>query len=376
MSEIYPAIDPSGLLEFSVVFTDRSLNHMSSQFQGVMRDISSTLRQLYSASEIALVPGGGTVGMEAIARQFASNKRCLVIRNGWFSYRWSQIFDAGNIPLEHKALLARPRSSQKEAPFAPVPLEEVLSEIQTYQPDLVFVAHVETSAGILLPDNYLKSVADEVHKHGGLFVLDGIASGALWVDMRRIGIDILLSAPQKSWSASPSAALVLFSESAAKQMKATVSTSFALDLARWRQIMKAYEDGGHAYHATLPTDALARFHQAMMEMKGLGFDELKQRQIELGSQVRALLLRQGFLSVAAQGFESPSVVVSYTQEERIQKGIAFAKEGVQIAAGVPLACHESADFMSFRIGLFGLDKLMNIEQTVYRLKEALEKIRH
>lgn len=372
MSEIYPAIDPHGLIEFSVVFNDRSLNHMSAQFQTVMCEISQTLRTLYRASEVAIVPGGGTIGMEAIARQFAYDQRCIVLRNGWFSYRWTQIFDVGDIPFEHDVILARPISDEPNAPYAPAPLAEVLEKIRTWKPEVVFATHVETAAGIMLPDDYMKAVAAEIHKLGGVFVLDCVASGAAWVDMQAIGVDVLLSAPQKSWSASPCAALVMLSEAAIKTMKKNrPANSFALDLARWREIMKAYEDGGHAYHATLPTDALVRFHEAMREMKGIGFEELRERQFELGSRVRKLLKERGYSSVAAEGFEAPGVVVSYTNDFTIQKGAAFAKRGVQIAAGVPLACKEPTDFMSFRIGLFGLDKLMNIDRTVKYLEEAL-----
>lgn len=372
MSEIYPAIDPDGLFEYSVVFSDRSLNHMSVAFQTVMREISQTLRSVYRASEVALIPGGGTIGMEAIARQFACDQRCLVLRNGWFSYRWSQIFDVGDIPSAHEALLARPTSGQPQAPFAPAPLEEVLTKIREWKPEVVFATHVETAAGIMLPDGYMKAVAAEIHKLGGLFILDCVASGAAWVDMQEIGVDVLLSAPQKSWSASPCAALVMLSETAVKAMKSNPpAKSFALDLARWREIMRAYEDGGHAYHATLPTDALVRFHAAMIEMKGIGFEELRNRQFELGRRVRELLIENDYSSVAAEGFEAPGVVVTYTQRDRVHKGTSFAERGVQIAAGVPLACKEPADFMSFRIGLFGIDKLMNIERTLNHLEEAL-----
>ncbi len=375
MSKIYPAVDPNGLTEFSVVFNDRSLNHMSSSFQTVMKDISSTLKRCYNAFETIVVPGGGTVGMEAIARQFADDKRCLVLRNGWFSYRWSQIFDSGDIPSEHKALLARPILPGKDSPFAPASLDEAIKEIRTFKPQLVFAAHVETAAGIMLPDDYMKAIAQAVHQEGGLFVLDCIASGAMWVDMEKIGVDVLLSAPQKSWSASPCAALILLSQNAAKQMKERQSSSFALDLNKWRQIMKSYEDGGHAYHATMPTDALAQFHAAMQEIEGLGFAELQQKQLELGSKARRALSERGFRSVAAEGFEAPTVIVSYTHDESIQKGLAFTKIGVQTAAGVPLACKEPADFASFRIGLFGLDKLVNVDATVRMLEEALDKVK-
>lgn len=374
MSKIYPAIDPDGLTEFSVVFTDRSLNHMSQAFQKVMREISSSLKSVYNAFEVLLIPGGGTVGMEAIARQFATDRRCMVLRNGWFSYRWSQIFDSGKIPAEHIALLARPISEDTHSPFAPVPLEELLKAIREYKPEIFFAAHVETASGILLPDSYLNAIAQEVKAHGGLFVLDCIASGALWVDMQKFQIDVLLSAPQKSWSSSPSAALIMLSERAALRMRETTSTSFALDMNKWRQIMKAYEDGGHAYHATLPTDALARFNESIKEMQKVGLAKLRDAQLSLGQRVRQLLAEKGFASVAAEGFEAPTVVVSYTSDEAIQKGSAFIKLGLQTAAGVPLACNEPSDYKSFRIGLFGLDKLTRTDEALANLRKALDQI--
>ncbi len=374
MSKIFPTIDPEGLIEYSVVFNDRSLNHMSQYFQTVMRDISSTMKSVYKADEFTLVPGGGTVGMEAIARQFARDRRCLVLRNGWFSYRWSQIFDTCRITSEHRALLARSEKDTSQSPFSPMPLEEIIEEIRTYKPELFFAAHVETAAGMLLPDNYLETIASEVHKQGGLFVLDCIASGSLWIDMKKMGVDILLSAPQKSWSSSPSCALIMLSDRAAQILKETQSDSFALDLAKWRAIVKAYEDGGHAYHATLPTDALARFRDTSREMAQVGWDTLRERQWQLGKGIRSVLAEFGYKSVAKEGFEAPTVVVSYATDEAIHKGIAFARLGLQTAAGVPLACKERSDFQSFRIGLFGLDKLTNIDRTISTLKETLARI--
>lgn len=374
MSKLVPEIDPNGLLEYSVVFTDRSMNHMSQAFQQVMRDISSLLKQVYSAHAVALVPGGGTYGMEAVARQFATGKRCLVIRNGWFSYRWSQIFEAGSIPADEIVLKARPVSDQRQAPFTPAPIDEVVAAIREHKPDLVFAPHVETASGLLLPDDYLKAVADAVHEVGGLFVLDCIASGALWVDMQTTGVDILISAPQKGWSASPSCALVMFGETALRRMEDTQSTSFAVDLRKWRDIMAAYENGGHAYHATLPTDALIRFRDTMEETRAQGFETVRANQIELGARVRALLARRGFGSVAAAGFEAPGVVVCYTGDEGVHSGRKFIEQGLQTAAGVPLKCDEPDGFKTFRLGLFGLDKLGNIDRTIEELEKALERM--
>ncbi|XLY87475.1 aminotransferase class V-fold PLP-dependent enzyme [Ectopseudomonas mendocina] len=374
MSQICPDIDPDGLLEYSVVYTDRSLNHMSQSFQGVMRDISATLKQVYNAHAVAVVPGCGTYGMEAVARQLATGQKCLVIRNGWFSYRWTQIFDMGRIPAEARVLKARAVADGHQAAFAPAPLDEVLASIAEQKPQVVFAPHVETSSGMILPDDYLRAVSDAVHAVGGLFVLDCIASGTLWVDMQACGIDVLISAPQKGWSASPCCALVMLSEAAQARVEATQSSSFACDLKKWLQIMQAYEQGGHAYHATMPSDALARFRDAMLEAKTLGFAKVREQQQELGDRVRALLAARGFKSVAAKGFEAPGVVVCYTDDGQIKSGAKFAAVGLQIAAGVPLQCDEPADFQTFRLGLFGLDKLGNVERTVNTLEQALDKV--
>jgi aspartate aminotransferase-like enzyme len=374
MPSLLPDVDPDGLLEFSVVFTDRSLNHMSKSFQGVMNDISATLKGIYSADAVAVVPGGGTYAMEAVARQFAGGKKCLVIRNGWFSYRWTQIFEAGGIPAESTVLKARRIANTDPAPFSPVPVEEAVAAIEREKPDLVFAPHVETASGMILPDDYIRAIADAVRAGGGLFVLDCIASGALWVDMKELGVDILISAPQKGWSSSPSSGLVMLGARALAAIEGTTSSSFAGDLKKWLQIMQAYENGGHAYHATMPTDALRRFRDAMKETEADGFEEMRARQIELGRRVRALLGGRGFMSVAAAGFESPSVIVCYTDDPDIQNGAKFARHGMQIAAGVPLQCDEPENFRSFRLGLFGLDKLNNIDRTVEMLEKALDSL--
>ncbi len=374
MAGLLPNVDPDGLLEYSVVFTDRSLNHMSKSFQQVMTDISGTLKQVYNAHAMAVVPGGGTYGMEAVARQFAHDKKCLVIRNGWFSYRWSQIFDAGGIPSATTVLKAGPIEEGRQAAFAPAPIETVVAAIQAEKPDLVFAPHVETSSGMILPDQYMHTLAEAVHANGGLFVLDCIASGTIWVDMKDIGVDVLISAPQKGWSASPCSALVMLSEAARSRIDSTASTSYACDLKKWLQIMAAYENGGHAYHATMPTDALLKFRDTMKETQDYGFDKVRAEQQELGDRVRALLAKKGFKSLAATGFEAPGVVVCYTDNADIQNGKMFLAEGLQIAAGVPLQCDEPADFRTFRLGLFGLDKLHNIDRTVDNLDKALSAV--
>jgi len=374
MPSLLPNVDPDGLLEYSVVYTDRAVNHMSQTFQGAMNHISATLKGVYNAAAVAIVPGSGTFAMEAVARQLATDKKCLVIRNGWFSYRWTQIFDAGGIPSEALVLKARRTADEPQAPFAPTPLEEVVATIRERRPELVFAPHVETSSGMILPDAYLHAVAAAVHEVGGLFVLDCIASGAMWVDMKACGVDVLISAPQKGWSASPCCGLVMLGDRALAAVAATTSTSFAGDLRKWLEIMQAYEQGGHMYHATMPTDTLMRLRDVMAETEAYGFDKVRAEQEELGVRVRALLAGKGFRSVAAPGFEAPSVVVMYTEDDGIRSGAKFAAVGLQTAAGVPLQCDEPADFKTFRLGLFGLDKLHNVERTVAYLEEALEQV--
>ena len=374
MSTIFPKIDPDGLLEYSVVYTDRAVNHMSQSFQQVMRDISSTLKKVYNAHSVAIVPGSGTFGMEAVARQFATDKKCLVIRNGWFSYRWTQIFEMGRIPSKEIVLMAQQTDASETAPFVPPPIEDVQATIEKEKPDVVFAPHVETSSGMILPNDYIQKVGEAIHAVGGLFILDCIASGAIWVDMEKSAVDILISAPQKGWSGSPCAALVMMSEAAQEKLKHTVSTSFACDLAKWLWIMKSYENGSHAYHATMPTDALVTFSHVMADAQNIGFDILHQRQQELGERIRDLLENNGIKSVAADGFDAPGVVVSYINNPGIQNGSQFVEQGIQIAAGVPLMCNEPEGFSTFRLGLFGLDKLNNIDRTVTVLGKALDQI--
>lgn len=371
---LVPNVDPDGLLEYSVVYTDRALNHMSQSFQGVMNDISQTLKKVYNASAVVVVPGSGTFAMEAVARQFATDKKCLVIRNGWFSYRWTQIFDVGDIPSESTVLKARQVGEGAQAPFAPAPIDEVVATIESQQPDMVFAPHVETSSGMILPDDYIRTMAAAIHSTGGMLALDCIASGTLWIDMEATGVDVLISAPQKGWSGSPCCGLVMLSPLALERLASTTSSSFACDLGKWHQIMQAYENGGHAYHATMPTDALRTFVSVMKETEAYGFDAIKARQQELGDRIRALLEDNGFSSVAAEGFKAPGVVVSYTDDEGIKSGRKFAEVGVQIAAGVPLQCDEPEGFQTFRLGLFGLDKLKDVDRTIDSFRQALEEI--
>ncbi len=374
MPALLDHIDPDGLEEFSVVFTDRSLNHMSGAFQGVMRDISSMLKDVYNADGVAVIPGGGTYGMEAVARQFGRGVDVLVVRNGWFSYRWSQIFETGGLTSKTTVLKARQTGNASPSPFAPCPIEEVVARIAEEKPQIVFAPHVETSAGVILPDAYIAAMAAAAHEVGALMVLDCIASGCAWVDMRALGVDVLISAPQKGWSAQPCAGLVMMSERALSRLDETSSDSFAIDLKKWFQIMQAYENGGHAYHATMPTDALRAFRDTMLETQSYGFERLKTAQWALGTGVREMLAGRGIISVAADGFGAPGVVVSYTDAQDIQSGKRFAAEGMQIAAGVPLECDEPADFRTFRIGLFGLDKLYDVDATLNRLRRVVDLV--
>ena len=367
-------IDPDGMMEFSVVFTDRSLNHMSKAFQGVMNDTSSILKEVYQADHVAVIPGGGTFGMEAVARQFGNASHAFIVRNGWFSYRWTQIFDAGEFAAKTTVMKARQSGNDTRAPFAPAPIEDVVAAIRKAKPDVVFAPHVETSAGIILPDDYLTALAAAAHEVGALMVLDCIASGCAWVDMKATGVDVLISAPQKGWSATPCAGLVMMSQRAVERMENTTANSFAVDLKKWHSIMQAYENGGHAYHATMPTDGLRAFRDTMIETRAYGFEKLKEAQWALGNAVRKLLVDRGIKSVAADGFGAPGVVVSYTDDAGVQNGSKFAAEGMQIAAGVPLQCDEPDDFQTFRLGLFGLDKLYDVDGTIARLKSVLDRV--
>ena len=374
MPGLLPNVDPDGLLEYSVVYTDRSLNHMSDSFQKAMNDVSSSLKEVYNAETVVLVPGGGTYAMEAVARQFATSKSCLVLRNGWFSFRWSQIFEMGNIPSEEIVLKASRVSEDSQAPFIPPNIDEVVELIKKKKPHMVFAPHVETSSGIILPDDYIRSIAAAIHSVGGMFVLDCIASGAIWIDMKDCGVDVLISAPQKVWSASPAFGMVMLSSDAAEKINETKSTSYSCDLLKWLQIMQAYESGGHAYHATMPTDAIKHFRDTVNETAEFGFDNARKKQQELGDKVSALLEKNNITSVAAKGFQAPGVVVSYTTDKEIQNGSKFKDIGMQIAAGVPLQCDEGDDYQTFRLGLFGLDKLKDVDAVVKKLEQAINQI--
>ena len=338
MSALRQDIDPEGLLEYSVVYTDRALNHMSKAFQQVMNDLSTDLKAVYNADAVAIVPGAGTYGMEAVAAQLAQNQDCVIIRNGWFSYRWTQILEKNNIGNTTTVLAA------------------------------------DRTEGIILPNDYIKALADAVHSVGGLLVIDCIASGCIWLDMKELGIDVLISAPQKGWSSTPCAGVVMLSEKAVAKVESTESNSFSLDLKQWLTVMRAYENGGHAYHATMPTDSLRQFRDTIVEAKEIGLDKLCDAQWELGNKIRALLEGKGIESVAAEGFKAPGVVVSYTERDDMHKGTAFGELGMQIAAGVPLKCDEPANFKTFRLGLFGFDKLTDVDGAVKRFEDVLDQV--
>ena len=377
MTALLTDIDPDGLLEYSVVYTDRALNHMSKVFQQVMNDLSANLKSVYNADAVAIVPGSGTSAMEAVARQLAQGEDCLIVRNGWFSYRWSQILEKGNIAKSETVLCAdrvEPEADAQPEPFAPVEIDKAVAKIKELKPAVVFAPHVETSSGMILPDDYIKALAEATHSVGGLLVIDCIASGCIWLDMKDLGIDVLISAPQKGWSSTPCAGLAMLSEAAVAKVEATESNSFSLDLKQWLNIMRAYENGGHAYHATMPTDGLRQFRDTMLEAKEFGFEKLRDAQWELGNRIRDLLEDKGIESVAAEGYQAPGVVVVYTDRDDMHKGTAFAEAGMQIASGVPLKCNEPDSFKTFRLGLFGLDKLKDVDGAVKRFEDTLGKV--
>lgn len=374
MPALLPSPDPDGLFEYSVVYTDRALNHMSARFQAVMNDISRIVKSAYNAHSTVIVPGSGTFAMEAAARQFATGQKCLILRNGWFSYRWTQILDMGQISRDALVLKAVRLGSDPQAPFSPPPLQHVIETIKRDRPAIVFAPHVETASGIILPDDYVRGVGAAVREVGGLFVLDCIASGTVWIDMADCRVDVLISAPQKGWSGPPCCGLVGLGERAYARIGETKSSSFACDLLKWLQIMESYEKGGFAYHATMPTDALVAVREAMLATERFGFRRAAEQAKLLGSAVRDMLKQRGFPSVAAAGFDAPGVVVSYTTRPDIQSGKAFRDLGIQIAAGVPLQCDEGDDFRSFRIGLFGLDKLGDSARTLEILRRSLDEL--
>jgi aspartate aminotransferase-like enzyme len=362
------------LKEFSVVYTDRSLNHMSDEFVDVIQDISRLIKTAYNAESAVIVPGSGTFGMESVARQFANDARVLIIRNGWFSYRWTQIFDMARITDDITVVTAEQIEDKYQAIYRPADVAQVVAAIRQNRPAVVFAPHVETSAGMILPDNYLEQVGAACTEVGALFVLDCIASGAAWVDMKQCGVDVLITAPQKGWSSTPCCAMIALSARARAAIDSTASSSYSMDLKKWLQIVETYEQGKFIYHTTMPTDALKELRDTMQETEAVGFETLKKAQYELGTVVRNMLVSKGFPSVAAFGYHAPGVVVCYTENDGLQNATRFRELGYQTAAGVPLQVGERADFKTFRIGLFGLDKLNDIAETIASLQQALEQL--
>lgn len=365
--------------EYSVIHTNRSLNLMSDPFQRVMRDLNALLKTTYNADKVAIIPGSGTFGMEAVARQFATDEHVMVIRNGWFSYRWTEIFDMGDIPKSHTVLKATPvdpSTDQQHYQYAPYPVDEVVAKIYEERPSTLFCPHVETSTGIILPDDYIQKISAAMHDIGGLLVLDCIASGTVWADMKDLGVDVVISAPQKGWTGPCCAGLVMMSERAHSKLETTKETSFAMSLKRWSAIMDTYEAGGFGYHTTMPTDALRDFHEISVETLKIGLPQLKQDQNELGKLARAELDKRGLRSVAAPGFEAPGVLVYHSPSDVANPEMMnkFKKNNLQIAMGVPWALDEPEGMKTFRMGLFGLDKLGDINGTVDTLTSALDPI--
>ncbi|MFH4355460.1 MAG: aminotransferase class V-fold PLP-dependent enzyme [Neisseriaceae bacterium] len=367
-------VDPEGLLEFSVVYTNRALNHMSRAFQEVLRDLSCGLKEVYHAQHVAIVPGNGTTGMEAVVRQLAKGKKCLCLRNGFFNFRWSQILNLSQLCSAEVVIKAQSVSAVHYSAYVPATLEEVIKRIREERPNLVFATHVETSSGIRLTEAYIKEVARVTHEVGGWLIVDSIASGATWLDMQELNIDLLLTAPQKCWASTPCCALIMVNGAMRQYIDQTQSDSFALDLKKWFETMEVYERGGFAYYATMPTDSLKQLRDSMAEAKKLGLKNLKIQQEVLGREVRKLLKMRGFSLVADDAFAAWSIVVAYTDDLNIHSGKKWAEVGVQISSGVPLQCDEPSDFTTFRIGLLGWDKLNSVASTVAELEQAIGRI--
>jgi aspartate aminotransferase-like enzyme len=383
--DVVPKSDFGQYQEYSVIFTNRALNLMSDPFQKVMRDLNTLLKETYNARKVAIIPGSGTFGMEAVARQFATDRHVMVLRNGWFSFRWTEIFDMGgigkSIPRSHTVLKAQPVNNPDDSKdghvqFQPYPIEEVLKKIREERPAVFFAPHVETSTGMILPDDYIRKITQAMHEVGGIFVLDCIASGAIWVDMKDLGIDVVISAPQKGWTGPACAALVMMSERARELMNNTEETSFSISLKRWSAIMDTYEKGGFGYHTTMPTDALRDFHEISVETMKFGIPELKEAQSSLGKQAHEILGSKGLTSVAAKGFQAPGVLVYYspTGVENPAMMMKFKNQGLQIAMGVPWRIDEPDGLKTFRIGLFGLDKMGNIPKALHTFEDALDNV--
>ena len=364
--------DPAGLKEYSVVYTDRALNHMSTKYCDVAKEVSSTLNEVYNSHRAVMLPGSGTYGMEATARALATDKKVLVLRNGYFSYRWTDIFDQTGIPSDVTVLKGSPVGASSRPQFTPHPLEDVLATIRREKPAVVFAPHVETSTGIKLPDEYVAEVGAAVQEHGGHFVLDCIASGTYWTDMKALNVDVVITAPQKGWTGPACVGLTMLSERATEAVRASKPKSMVLNLSKWLDVAESYDNGGFMYYTTMPTDAITLFRDVAAETKEYGFAKAKEDFILLGQEVRDMMASKGFTTVAADGYHAPGVVVAYTDDPNMFP--KFKSQGFQVAAGVPFMIDEPTGNHTFRIGLFGIDKLYNRARTVSRLAEGIDAV--
>jgi len=394
------SVQASELKEYSVIYTDRAKNLMAGSFSQAMTDISTELCSVYNAHKCVMIPGSGTYAMEAVAGQFARHKHeadyspCMVIRNGYFSFRWSDIWSFVYPPAcarspELIVLKAQPTNNEPDnkPQFAPPALEDVVAEIKAKKPCVVFAPHIETSAGIVLSDDYVRSLAAATHDAcpDAIFVLDCIASGNRWTDMQALGVDVLITAPQKGWTGPACVGIAMMGERACEIMAKQNAVSpkghsFSCNLAKWAGVADAYaQPGGFMYHTTLPTDSLMVFRDVIMETKEFGYEQCEERMCQLGDGIRNVLESRGFKSVAAPECAAPTVVVSYNRQDEDAAILGKLKgEGIQVAGGVPLKIDEPWDGFAapptFRLGLFGLDKLKNVDHTVAVFEGALDKV--
>lgn len=368
--------------EFSVVYTDRALNSMSPPFVSTMQSINQTLKNTYNADKVVLIPGSGTYSMEAVARQFVKkgDNKPVVVRNGWFSFRWTELFESMGIGEdEHVYHVADSEVCEKSGhtQYRPKDIDVVVKSIHAEKPPIVCAPHVETSTGIMLTDEYIKQLSAAAHEVGALFVLDGIASGTCWIDMKDLGVDVFISAPQKGWSGPAAVGLAMMSENAyEKMMSGPESTSFCVNLRKWSGMMQLYEGGGFGYHTTMPTDAIRAFDEIAEKQKEIGLDKLCEAQYKMGWDARRMLESKGLTSVAQYPYQAPGVNVFYSPEgnDNMTMVKKFKEVGMQIAAGVPWRIGEPDNLNTFRIGLFGIDKLTNVDKTVNTLENAIDYV--
>jgi aspartate aminotransferase-like enzyme len=371
--------------EYSVVYTDRVFNLMSPVFQEAMVTVSTELKACYKAAACVLIPGSGTYAMEAVARQFAWKKSVVIVRNGYFSYRWSDIMHVCELPAHETVIQAKPVDATEARPqLAPPSIESVVAAIREHKPALVCAPHVETSTGILLSKDYIRALSAATHEVGGLLCIDGIAAGMVWLDMVELGVDVYVTAPQKGWTGPACVGIAMLSEAGVKAAKHSQSNSFCCNLAQWLVVMDEYENKekkgpGFKYYTTLPTDAIMQFRDRILETKKIGYETTQKNMEELGRRVRAELAQRGFKSVAADGWGAPGVVVVYSH---IDGAVAkFKGAGLQIAGGVNWMLGQDKwahpidpTTATFRLGLFGIDKVQNVTECVTRLTKAVDSI--